>query len=383
MKRLLIIIILAFTTSTLLADVMNEYTAELEWSKTGFSSFIDGKVVSARFPSEPDIESTHEIIRFKLHVGYNNNKTLNLIYDFDTENIYVDSNLDGDLTNDTEGTYKVTSKKSGRYVTFSKLINIAGKSYALNFYIRPQRTAERAYAICRSAYWGQVQLEGDQWYVAIVDTPDGQLTRAETFGFRKYYDVEEGKLPGFRFYYHDNMPNEVLVGSKSYSICYSYSDDNKASITFTETQPETGIIKFDVNKLHSLILVQYTDNFEADRIAFPDFNNIQELPLGKWYINRILLDNGIDQPCLGYFNDDRYLVVDKANPTEFVAGTPLKHSVSITRFRNNFNIDYELTGKGGEKYLYGSLLNDSQGNQPKLEIYKGDRLIHSGEFEYG
>ena len=64
--------------------------------------------------------------------------------------------------------------------------------------------------------------------------------------------------------------------------------------------------------------------------------------------------------------------------TTLRVGAPLKHTVEVTRRGRLLTLNYALIGAGGEQYTSGNRINP-----PGFRIFKGDREIASGRFEFG
>ena len=75
----------------------------------------------------------------------------------------------------------------------------------------------------------------------------------------------------------------------------------------------------------------------------------------------------------------RISVSDKA-PAVLDAGGPLTNSVTAIREGQDLRLDYKLIGAGGATY---QLVKHDTSKPPEFAIYKGDRKIASGKFEFG
>jgi hypothetical protein len=75
----------------------------------------------------------------------------------------------------------------------------------------------------------------------------------------------------------------------------------------------------------------------------------------------------------------RAVVVQADTPALVTAGGPLTNSVMIQRRGQSLVLHYRLLGAGGETYRPTS----RDGQPPRFAIYRGDRLLESGAFEFG
>ena len=70
---------------------------------------------------------------------------------------------------------------------------------------------------------------------------------------------------------------------------------------------------------------------------------------------------------------------DKA-PVVLNVGGPLTNSVTASRHGQDLRLDYRLVGAGGQSY---QLANQDRSKPPEFAIYKGEKKIASGAFEFG
>jgi hypothetical protein len=64
--------------------------------------------------------------------------------------------------------------------------------------------------------------------------------------------------------------------------------------------------------------------------------------------------------------------------TELKAGAPLTQGLTVERQGKMFRLGYELKGVGGEMYT-----SENQATPPEFAVYKGDKKVGGGQFEYG
>ena len=62
------------------------------------------------------------------------------------------------------------------------------------------------------------------------------------------------------------------------------------------------------------------------------------------------------------------------------AGGPLNNTVTASRQGQDLVLNYHLAGAGGETY---QLAKQDTSKPPAFAIYKGDKKIASGDFEFG
>jgi len=76
--------------------------------------------------------------------------------------------------------------------------------------------------------------------------------------------------------------------------------------------------------------------------------------------------------------DQNWIDVGEDKPAVLKVGAPLKQILKAERQGRVLTLDYQLLGIGGENYV-----RDDRDNPPTFTVYKGDKKIASGTFEYG
>ena len=106
------------------------------------------------------------------------------------------------------------------------------------------------------------------------------------------------------------------------------------------------------------------------------FNKPEEiikLSKGTYYLQQVNLKNGLlcntDKERIEVFGD---------TPAVLIVGAPLKQTIDVKRQGRFLLLNYKLTGQGGESYR-----DLSRREKPAFTVYKGDKVIASGNFEYG
>jgi hypothetical protein len=98
-----------------------------------------------------------------------------------------------------------------------------------------------------------------------------------------------------------------------------------------------------------------------------------KLPTGTYYLQQVILKNGF----LCNMGIERIEVFgDK--PAVLKVGAPLKQTVDVKRQGRFLILNYKLTGLGGESYR-----DQSRKEKPAFTVYKDDKVIASGGFEFG
>jgi hypothetical protein len=130
-----------------------------------------------------------------------------------------------------------------------------------------------------------------------------------------------------------------------------------------------GQLKIEGSNIESLVL-------RANNNQTKTFSKPQEtitLPVGTYYVQQITLTNGF------YCNTNyQQITITQDKPATLKFGAPLKQLLTVKRQGKYLVLSNKFTGIGGE--IYSAL---STTKKPTFTIYKGDKAIASGNFEYG
>jgi len=103
-----------------------------------------------------------------------------------------------------------------------------------------------------------------------------------------------------------------------------------------------------------------------------------KLPVGEYRLQEVRLQGGYSCGITRPISDADWVTVAEDKPAVLNVGAPLKQGVRVERWGRFLVLNYELLGVGGEKYT-----RVDRSNPPTFVVYKGDRKIASGKFEYG
>jgi len=148
-------------------------------------------------------------------------------------------------------------------------------------------------------------------------------------------------------------------------------------INFSEAgdqESALGELKLEGKSVERLILLREGDN-EKEEFRRPE--QIIKLPTGKYSLQEVHLEGGYI--CYALRDPKRHLIsVTFDEPATLKIGAPLKQTVKVNRQGHHLVMNYELLGAGGEKYT-----NGNSNEPPTFTVYRGDKEIASGKFEFG
>ncbi len=143
-----------------------------------------------------------------------------------------------------------------------------------------------------------------------------------------------------------------------------------------ETEPDAdpvGRLTITGSHVEKIVLADSANRnttFSADELTEP-----LSLPPGTWRLRQIRLEQGYQSYI---WRDDQIgpIHIEADGTAELNIGAPLTQGIDVKRRGRLFQLSYELKGIGGESYT-------ATRNQPEFTVYKGDKKVGGGRFEYG
>lgn len=102
-----------------------------------------------------------------------------------------------------------------------------------------------------------------------------------------------------------------------------------------------------------------------------------KLPAGQYRLLEAYLESGYSCRSSSTPTVD-WITIAEDKPAVLKVGAPLKQTVKAQRQGRTLVLDYELRGVGDEIYT-----SSNRNKPPAFTVYKGDKEIASGEFEFG
>lgn len=113
----------------------------------------------------------------------------------------------------------------------------------------------------------------------------------------------------------------------------------------------------------------------TERITRPE--ETIELPPGEYRLQQVRLKGGYTCNNMGV-SGDSWVTVAADKPVALKVGGPLVPTIKVQRQRRILRLSYELHGAGGEIYSSGD-----RSKPPTFAVYRGQKQIASGKFEFG
>lgn len=152
----------------------------------------------------------------------------------------------------------------------------------------------------------------------------------------------------------------LLLGS---GVCRAESQDQK---------PVRGELKIEGKYIERLVLGRNDGHTEV----LNDPEDTLRLPVGQYLLQDVRLKGGYSRRTMPHAHR---IAVSEDEPAVLKVGGPLKQTISVQRQGRILEMTYGLVGVGGE--TYAAVRNANK--RPAFTIYKGDRKISSGKFEFG
>lgn len=137
--------------------------------------------------------------------------------------------------------------------------------------------------------------------------------------------------------------------------------------------PPLAVLKLEGSGLDYIEL--YARDGHAERITRPE--ETVKLPPGEYRLQEVRLRGGYtcyNRGVPGY----TWVTVAADKPATLKVGAPLIPTLRVQRKGRILQLNYELHGAGGETYSGRGV-----GGPPTFVVYKGEKQIASGKFEFG
>ncbi len=154
----------------------------------------------------------------------------------------------------------------------------------------------------------------------------------------------------------------VLLGS---GMCLCKAQDRKSTL---------GELKIEGKYIERLVLSRN----DGHREVLNNPGETVKLPVGQYLLQDVRLKGGYTRQSTRAPHSNR-ITISEDYPTSIKVGGPLKQTVSVRRQGRTLELAYSLAGVGGGTYAAVK----TAGKGPAFVVYKGDREIGTGEFEFG
>ncbi len=156
-------------------------------------------------------------------------------------------------------------------------------------------------------------------------------------------------------------------------ICLSVAAMPVFAQAETDKETDRGRLKIVGKGIEHLVLV----GKDRRRHEFGTPDDILSLPPGWYHTEQVRLKGGFSCNTYSGASTDSFKI-DPNSTTELKMGAPLTQTITVNRKGKILQLGYELRGIGGEEYT-----PNNRSNPPEFAVYKGDKKVGGGKFEYG
>jgi hypothetical protein len=376
-KTLTITLILLWTLIAHGAEEQDPNTIEINLhyrESAGYTSSSLNFDDSLSLVKTPDIPSGSTTVKGYLRTHPERNKSMAFVIDIDQAKLYLDLNLNRDLTDDPNG-FGLNSRTHGgnnrhqRYediiltIPRKELLHRYRIAISLDYYGQDQKYG---YVNVYSRYGGTFTLNGAQWKMTLNENLDGRLSSGDSITLHPPQH-ESARL---------NLPSSLFLNERAYTCKTNFASDNqqRPRVVFSLIPKDLplGQLNLTGQYLHYLKLT-------SKDITIPIFapQPTITIPIGSYRCSELTLRTPEQKITVSHRRFDTEFEITANEPYTLQYGGPLIPSITATQKGQSVSLGFELKGQGGEAY------HISHENKPGFTVFKGNLEIDSGEFEYG
>ena len=346
---------------------------------------------TAAFKKEPAAASGKSM-RGVLNFFGDASNAIPYLWQEDAGKLYLDLNRNRDLTDDPDGVFVAPAVKQVYVQTFTNVHlafnTAAGRSRLLADITLYDYTSTRiCYLAMRSFWQGKVTLQGRDWQAGLAQNPvnGGALSRADSVENSRLllrawekrdqpFNANDGSLTTVPF------SRKIFVDGHAYQVDWtmgSQEGEAKPGLQFTEQSVPLGELKITGQFIRRLVLPGGPYLVILDEPA-----GVVKIPTGRYAQPDIQVE---EKGTVAFCDSSQSpvsgrIAVDGKTTAVLKAGGPLNNTVKASRQRQDLILNYHLAGAGGETF---KLAKQDTSKPPVFAIYKGDKKIASGNFEFG
>lgn len=141
-----------------------------------------------------------------------------------------------------------------------------------------------------------------------------------------------------------------------------------------ETETSTGELKIEGGYIEKLVLED--KNHQA--LTFENPDEIIKLPVGQYRLLQVYIIGGYSCGFRTSMSGSNLIKIEENKQAAIRAGAPLKQVIETARRGKFLILNYKLIGIDGQNYIRTNI-----DKKPEFSVYKGNKLIGSGKFQYG
>lgn len=340
---------------------------------------------SAAFDEEPDGVGD-KVLRGFLSWGRGKSNSVAFIWDKNAGRLYLDQNRNQNLADDLEGNYTSQRSETGRYQGFTNVRVPLGppgdmREVLVDLNLYSYGSHDYCVGGVRSMWAAKVTLGGEDWQVGVIPGAFGQgASEKDRLLLRPWTEREQSFSLTSLVPETFDFPDKLFLNGKAYEVDRAGVRENGRAgvdVRFRDQSPTLGDLQIKGRFIDRLAL------FGDEYLVLLDHpGNEVEVPVGHYTASRVRVLAGDTKASrtrtsLGVMKGFS-VVTDGA--AVLATGGPLTNSVSVNRRGRSLSLSYRLIGVDGETY---QLEPQDRSHPPEFAVYRGDKQIASGKFEFG
>jgi hypothetical protein len=175
------------------------------------------------------------------------------------------------------------------------------------------------------------------------------------------------------------IQENIFFGGRFYKADFEFKEKEDKPVLqmrLAELQVPLGKVKIEGKFVKCLVVHNDTTLVVLDSPV-----GESAVPLGKFNYEHLVIEGDNSEKFkVTNFQGNNGFSVNSDEPTMLKAGGSLINSVSVQRNGSVLTLGYKLVDASGNEY---GALDGRRDNPPTFVVYKGDKQVGSGTFEYG
>jgi hypothetical protein len=289
-------------------------------------------------------------------LGEDKNRFIGFVWDAGGKKLHLDVNQNLDLTDDSSGVFSaqygdsIDNRSGGlQYFEPVRVLVRSGSleiPYIVGIQLEYNLSGRDAvgYVILHSGWQGAVSLGGRKWEAGILDNLDGTVGKGDQLILNVSAEKNQPSMSVFTI---ARIPSRIFLDAQNYRVSFQYKPDKEKVILdagFDAIASIMGDLKIEGRAVKRFIL-------ESDSQAVVKFEPASSVtvPVGQYDRQRVVLD---EEGGTGKWiaSIEKPLEVKAGTVANFKVGAPLTPAVSTARQMKMLQLNYQVTGIGGENY---------------------------------
>lgn len=383
-------IALAPGSSTALGDTVT--LGYQETSQPVISWSLSVTTQTTPFKHEPSLPDAG-LVRGVLNFGAGTSNAIPFLWQRHAGKLFLDLNRNQDLTDDPAGILSARLTAPLSYQTFTN-VHLAFTTARgrlpvladLNFWDYGNRPGG---SLSVRTFWqGKLTLPGQDWQVGVLPAIWVGENGNRNISIENHLLLRPWENRNQTVNAYGGSLDTVVFSSKLFLGGHAYRLNLQPSSSESEIKPVLDFLEQPVTLGDLKITGKYIKRMvlpgEPWLVVLDHPAGTVKVPVGAYKQPSALLDQGgVAASCSPDSSASARRVVVSVNeksPAALDIGGPLTNSVAVERHGEDLLLNYHLIGAGGATY---QMINQNRSQPPEFAVYRGDKQIASGKFEFG